>query len=42
MFRFHQENTVESIHRDKKEGTILGGTNTERQGKPDEILIQNV
>jgi|ETNmetMinimDraft_26_1059896.scaffolds.fasta_scaffold26170_3 hypothetical protein len=27
---------------DKKEGTILGGTNTERQGKPDEILIQNV
>ena len=27
---------------DKKEGTILGATNTERQGKPDEILIQNV
>ena len=27
---------------DKKEGTILGGTNTERQGKTDEILIQNV
>lgn len=27
---------------DKKEGIILGGTNTERQGKTDEILIQNV
>lgn len=27
---------------DKKEGTILGGTNTERQGKTDEILIQDV
>ena len=27
---------------DKKEGTILGATNTERQGKTDEILIQDV